>query len=116
MMDSMLEAFDESVQMERLTTGSKRKSLVKDPLENDDRTSTSTFTSLDGSASVEDAGTEVTLLKAEEIAYKAANKNSESVARMRKFIEEGADTEPLSKPMPSGSRWQADGDSCCSIS
>ena len=115
MMGAMLEAFDESVQMERISSGSKRKSLVKDPLENDDRASTSTFTSLDG-VSVDVAGTEITLLKAEEVAYKAANTNSESVSRMRKFIEEHAEEEPISKPMPSMSRWKTNDTACCIVS
>ena len=109
MLEGMLEAFDESVQMERLTASSKRKSLVGDPdTNNDDRQSTAVGSTSSGSRNVE-----IRILEAEEKTFAGACTNSESVARIRKVIEET--NEPMTEPLSPNSKWKQRSESCCAI-
>ena len=106
-MQGMLDAYDESLEKERVTTAIKRKSLVSDPEENEIQSNAD-----DPYASPTDS--ELIQLQQEEKAFIAANKNSESVERIKKYILNTAD--PLDEPLSPESQWLSKPSGCCIVS
>ena len=98
-MDAMMDAFDESFQAEKLTATAKRKSLVGDT-ENDAVQNSST----------EPQSNDLDELIQEEKVLTSANKNSESVERIKKFIENTQ--EPFINPKPNKNVWLKKDGSC----
>ena len=122
MMMNMLDAYEESLEGEK-ASNSKRSSLAPgEPGENEDYTTdalgknrnsipTSITSSVSGNVKSEK---DLRLLHAENEAFKNANTNSESVKRLKTFMENTP--EPLSKPFNPESKWAGKPQGCCVLS
>jgi hypothetical protein len=121
MMMNMLDAYEESLESEK-NSNSKRSSLAPgEPGENEDYTTdalvkrnsaASATSSVSGNAKPEK---DLCLLYAENEAFKNANTNSESVKRLRSFMENTP--EPFSRPFNTEqSKWAGKPQGCCVLS
>ena len=121
MMMNMLDAYEESLEGEK-ASNSKRSSLAPgEPGENEDyttdalgknRNSVSSITSsVSGNVKSEK---DLRLLHTENEAFKNATTNSESVKRLKTFMENTP--EPFSKPFPEQSKWAGKPQGCCVLS
>ncbi len=123
---NMLDAYEESLESEK-NSNSKRSSLAPgEPGENEDYTTDAMGKSRNSgtsaaSSSVTNVSTssnsekDLCLLHAENEAFKIANTNSESVKRLRTFMENTP--EPFSRPFnPEQSKWAGKPQECCMLS